>query len=169
MRYRTLGVTGMEVSVYCLGAMMFGYEGNGDHEECTRIIHRALDEGINFIDTADAYSDGESEVIVGNALRGRRDDVIVSTKGYFPMGEGRNRGGTSRRWLVRAVDDSLRRLQTDWIDLYQVHRFDRQRRSKRRWACSPISSATARFARSAARRSRSKRSSTRTTQRSGSG
>ena len=124
MRYRTLGVTGMEVSVYCLGAMMFGNEGNGDHEECTRIIHRALDQGINFIDTADAYSDGESEVIVGKALRGRRDAVIVSTKGYFQMGEGRNRSGNSRRWLIQAVDASLRRLQTDWIDLYQVHRLD---------------------------------------------
>lgn len=124
MRYRTLGMTGMEVSVYCLGAMMFGYEGNGDHDECTRIIHGALDEGINFIDTADAYSDGESEVIVGKALRGRREEVILSTKGYFQLGEGRNRSGDSRRWLVRAVDDSLRRLETDWIDLYQVHRLD---------------------------------------------
>jgi aryl-alcohol dehydrogenase-like predicted oxidoreductase len=124
MRYRTLGLTGMEVSAYCLGAMMFGHEGNGDHEECTWMIHRALDEGINFIDTADAYSDGESEVIVGKALRGRRDAVILSTKGYFQMGEGRNRSGSSRRWLVQAVDESLRRLQTDWIDLYQVHRLD---------------------------------------------
>jgi aryl-alcohol dehydrogenase-like predicted oxidoreductase len=124
MRYRTLGVTGMEVSVYCLGAMMFGYEGNGDHQECTRIIHRALDDGINFIDTADAYSDGESEVIVGKALRDKREEVIISTKGHFQMGEGRNRSGNSRRWLVQAVDASLRRLQTDWIDLYQVHRLD---------------------------------------------
>lgn len=124
MRYRTLGATGMEVSVYCLGAMMFGYEGNGDHDACTQIIHRALDAGINFIDTADAYSDGESEVIVGKALHGRRDDVILSTKGYFQMGEGRNRSGSSRRWLVRAVDDSLHRLETDWIDIYHVHRLD---------------------------------------------
>lgn len=124
MRYRTLGATGMDVSVYCLGAMMFGYEGNGDHAACTQIIHRALDAGINFIDTADAYSDGESEVIVGKALHGRRDNVILSTKGYFQMGEGRNRSGSSRRWLIRAVDDSLRRLETDWIDLYHVHRLD---------------------------------------------
>ncbi|MFF3645202.1 aldo/keto reductase [Streptomyces sp. NPDC002564] len=124
MRYRVLGGTGMEVSTYCLGTMMFGFVGNGDHEDCARIIHAALDEGINFVDTADMYSAGESETIVGKALRGRRDDVILATKVHFPMGDGPNRGGNSRRWIVREVEDSLRRLGTDWIDLYQVHRPD---------------------------------------------
>ena len=124
MRYRTLGGTGIEVSVQCLGTMMFGAVGNPDHEDCARIIHAALDQGINFVDTADMYSAGESEQIVGAALRGRRDDVVLATKVHFPMGEGRNRGGNSRRWIVRAVEDSLRRLGTDWIDLYQVHRPD---------------------------------------------
>jgi aryl-alcohol dehydrogenase-like predicted oxidoreductase len=128
VRYRTLGGTGIEVSVYCLGTMMFGAEpntaGNPDHDDCVRIIHAALDHGINFIDTADAYSDGESEDIVGQALRGRRDDVVLATKVHFPMGEGRNRSGNSRRWILKAVDDSLRRLSTDWIDLYQIHRPD---------------------------------------------
>jgi aryl-alcohol dehydrogenase-like predicted oxidoreductase len=124
MRYRTLGGTGMEVSTYCLGAMMFGSAGNPDHDESIRIIHAALDEGINFVDTADMYSAGESEEIVGKALKGRRDDVVLATKVHFPMGEGRNRGGNSRRWIMRAVEDSLRRLDTDWIDLYQIHRPD---------------------------------------------
>ena len=98
MRYRTLGGTGIEVSVHCLGAMMFGAVGNPDHDECARIIHAALDQGINFIDTADMYSAGESEEIVGRALRGRRDDVVLATKVHFQMGEGRNRSGNSRRW-----------------------------------------------------------------------
>ncbi|MFC0505672.1 aldo/keto reductase [Micromonospora costi] len=124
MRYRVLGGTGIEVSVHALGAMMFGAVGNPDHDECVRIIHAALDRGINLVDTADMYSAGESEVIVGKALRGRRDDVVLATKVHFPMGEGRNRGGNSRRWILRAVEDSLRRLGTDWIDLYQVHRPD---------------------------------------------
>ncbi|MFH8369753.1 aldo/keto reductase [Streptomyces sp. NPDC018031] len=124
MRYRVLGGTGIEVSTYCLGAMMFGHVGNPDHDDCVRIIHSALDQGINFVDTADMYSGGESETIVGKALAGRRDDVVLATKVYFPMGEGPNRGGNSRRWIVREVEDSLRRLGTDWIDLYQVHRFD---------------------------------------------
>ncbi|WP_223167728.1 aldo/keto reductase [Nonomuraea sp. SYSU D8015] len=124
MRYRTLGGTGIEVSVHCLGAMMFGAVGNPDHDDCARIIHHALDEGINFIDTADMYSAGESEEIVGKALRGRRDDVVLATKVHFQMGQGRNRNGNSRRWIVKEVEDSLRRLQTDWIDLYQVHRPD---------------------------------------------
>lgn len=125
MRYRFLGGTGLEVSVQCLGTMMFGAVGNPDHEDCVRIIHAALDAGINFVDTADMYSAGESETIVGKALRGRRrDDVVLATKGHFPMGEGRNRGGNSRRWLTRAVEDSLTRLGTDVIDLYQVHRPD---------------------------------------------
>ncbi|MCO1576282.1 aldo/keto reductase [Crossiella sp. SN42] len=124
MRYRTLGGTGIEVSVHCLGAMMFGMVGNTDHEDSARIIHTALDAGINFVDTADMYSRGESEEIVGKALAGRRDEVVLATKVHFPMGEGPNRGGNSRRWITRAVEDSLRRLRTDWIDLYQVHRPD---------------------------------------------
>ncbi|WP_442916530.1 aldo/keto reductase [Lentzea sp. DG1S-22] len=124
MRYRVLGGTGIEVSHHCLGAMMFGSVANNDHEEGVRIIHRALDEGINFVDTADMYSVGDSEVIVGKAVKGRRDDVVLATKFHFPLGEGRNRGGNSRRYVVRAVEDSLRRLGTDWIDVYQVHRPD---------------------------------------------
>jgi aryl-alcohol dehydrogenase-like predicted oxidoreductase len=124
MRYRTLGGTGIEVSVHCLGTMMFGAVGNPDHEDSARIIHAALDQGINFVDTADMYSAGESEEIVGKALRGRRDDVVLATKVHFAMGEGRNRGGNSRRWIVQEVEASLRRLQTDWIDLYQIHRPD---------------------------------------------
>ncbi|WP_034091926.1 aldo/keto reductase [Streptacidiphilus albus] len=124
MRYRTLGGTGIEVSTHCLGTMMFGAVGNPDHEDCVRIIHAALDQGVNFVDTADMYSGGESEVIVGEALQGRRDDVVLATKVHFPMGEGRNRGGNSRRWIVKAVEESLKRLRTDWIDLYQVHRPD---------------------------------------------
>jgi aryl-alcohol dehydrogenase-like predicted oxidoreductase len=124
MRYRSLGGTGIEVSTFCLGTMMFGAVGNADHEDCVRIVHEALDRGINFVDTADMYSAGESEEIVGKALRGRRDEVVLATKVHFPMGEGRNRGGNSRRWILRAVEDSLRRLGTDWIDLYQVHRPD---------------------------------------------
>ncbi|MEU5778960.1 aldo/keto reductase [Streptomyces venezuelae] len=124
MRYRVLGGTGIQVSPYCLGTMMFGHVGNGDHDDCGRIVHAALDAGINFVDTADMYSAGESETIVGKALKGRRDDVVLATKVHFPMGEGPNRGGNSRRWIVRAVEDSLRRLGTEWIDLYQVHRPD---------------------------------------------
>jgi aryl-alcohol dehydrogenase-like predicted oxidoreductase len=125
MEHRTLGRTGVSVSKLCLGAMMFGEWGEPDHDESVRIIHAALDAGINFIDTADAYSDGESEVIVGKALAGgRRDDVVVATKGHFPMGDDPNHRGNSRRWIIRAVEDSLRRLDTDWIDLYQIHRPD---------------------------------------------
>jgi aryl-alcohol dehydrogenase-like predicted oxidoreductase len=126
LRYRPLGGTGIEVSSYCLGTMMFGVEGNPDHDECARMIHTALDAGINFIDTADAYGgqDGESDVIVGAALQGRRDDVVLATKVHFPMGEQPNRSGNSRRWITRAAEDSLRRLRTDWIDVYQVHRPD---------------------------------------------
>ncbi|GAA3213544.1 aldo/keto reductase [Actinocorallia longicatena] len=124
MRYRVLGGTGIEVSVQCLGTMMFGAIGNPDHDDCARIIHAALDQGINFIDTADMYSAGESEEIVGKALKGRRDEVVLATKVHFPMGGGPNRGGNSRRWIVREVEESLRRLGTDWIDLYQVHRPD---------------------------------------------
>ncbi|MEU5107437.1 aldo/keto reductase [Streptomyces sp. NPDC021354] len=121
MRYRTLGRTGIEVSVHCLGTMMFQDGFNSDHDDCVRIIHAALDQGINFVDTADMYGQGESEEIVGKALRGRRDDVVLATKVHFQMGEGRNRSGNSRRWILTAVEDSLRRLNTDWIDLYQVH------------------------------------------------
>ncbi|MBE7163488.1 MAG: aldo/keto reductase, partial [Williamsia herbipolensis] len=125
MEYRSLGPTGMQVSPLCLGAMMFGAWGEPDHDVSIGIIHRALDAGINFIDTADVYSQGESETIVGKALAGgRRDDVVLATKFHFPMGDDPNSGGNSRRWILRAVDDSLRRLRTDWIDLYQVHRPD---------------------------------------------
>jgi aryl-alcohol dehydrogenase-like predicted oxidoreductase len=122
MEYRTLGRTGVSVSPLCLGAMMFGAWGNPDHAESIRIIHRALDAGINFIDTADVYAEGESEEIVGKALAGRRDDVVLATKFHGTMGEDPNRRGNSRRWIVQEVEASLRRLGTDWIDLYQVHR-----------------------------------------------
>ncbi|MFG2588365.1 aldo/keto reductase [Streptomyces sp. NPDC048438] len=124
MHYRTLGRTGIKVSPYCLGAMMFGAVGNPDHGESVRIIHKALDAGVNFVDTADFYSHGESEEIVGKALKGRRDDVVLATKAHLPMGEDPNRRGNSRRWLVRALEDSLRRLGTDHVDLFQVHRPD---------------------------------------------
>jgi aryl-alcohol dehydrogenase-like predicted oxidoreductase len=124
MRMRTLGGTGIKVSSYCLGAMMFGQWGNPDHDDSIRIIHAALDGGINFVDTADVYSAGESEEIVGKALLGRRDSVVLATKAHSPMGEDVNMRGNSRRWIVREVDSSLRRLQTDYIDLYQMHRPD---------------------------------------------
>jgi aryl-alcohol dehydrogenase-like predicted oxidoreductase len=124
MRYRTLGRTGLKVSPYVLGAMMFGAIGNPEHHDCMRIIHRALDAGINVIDTAPAYSGGESEEIVGKALRGRRDDVILATKVHLVMGDEPTQGGNSRRWITASVDKSLRRLQTDYIDLYQIHRPD---------------------------------------------
>jgi aryl-alcohol dehydrogenase-like predicted oxidoreductase len=121
---RILGRTGVEVSSLCLGAMMFGAWGTSDHDESVRIIGRALDAGINFIDTADVYSAGESEEIVGKAIRGRRDEIVLATKVHGRMGEGRNRSGNSRRWIVQALDASLGRLGTDWIDLYQIHRPD---------------------------------------------
>src|SRR5918911_2308159 len=124
MERTTLGRTGNQVSRYCLGAMMFGAWGNRDHDDCVRIIHHALDNGINFIDTADVYSAGESEEIVGQALKGRRDSVVLATKFHGRMGDDLNRAGNSRRWIMRAVEESLRRLGTDWIDLYQVHRPD---------------------------------------------
>jgi aryl-alcohol dehydrogenase-like predicted oxidoreductase len=125
MQYRPLGQTGMHVSALCLGTMMFGPIGNPDAADCARILHAALDGGINLVDTADMYSDGESETLVGEALKGRRDEVILATKGHFPVAtDDRNRRGNSRRHLTAAVEDSLRRLQTDWIDLYQVHRPD---------------------------------------------
>ena len=122
MQYRTLGRTGIKVSPYCLGAMMFGGMGNSDHADSIRIIHKALDAGINFIDTADRYSRGESEEIVGKALKGRRDDIVLATKVNGAMGDDPNQQGNSRRWIIRAVEASLRRLQTDYIDLYQIHR-----------------------------------------------
>ena len=124
MKYRTLGRTGIKVSPYALGAMMFGSVGNPDHDDSVRIIHKALDAGINFIDTADAYSHGESEEIVAKALKGRRDSVVLATKAGLPMGDDPNQRGASRRWIMAEVENSLRRLQTDYIDLYQVHRPD---------------------------------------------
>src|SRR4051794_31733262 len=123
MEHRQLGRTGVSVSKLCLGAIMFGAWGNSDHDESSRIIHAALDVGINFVDTADVYGQGESEEIVAKALaRGRRDDIILATKFHGAMGDDPNRQGSPRRWIIRAVEDSLRRLDTDWIDLYQVHR-----------------------------------------------
>lgn len=128
MQYRTLGRTGIKVSPYALGTMLLGASiGNPDHDDSVRIIHRALDAGINVIDTADAYSvppHGASEVVVGKALKGRRDSVVLATKFGRPMGDEPNRRGASRRWIMTAVEESMRRLQTDYIDLYQVHRVD---------------------------------------------
>jgi aryl-alcohol dehydrogenase-like predicted oxidoreductase len=134
MDHRPLGRTGMQVSPLCLGAMMFGAWGEPDHDTSIGIIHRALDAGINFVDTADVYSQGESETIVGKALKGRRDEVVLATKFHgqmgvpvdAPMGTTGDplQRGNSRRWIVQEVENSLRRLQTDWIDLYQVHRPD---------------------------------------------
>src|SRR5947209_1073295 len=122
MDHRPLGRTGVSVSKLCLGAMMFGAWGEPDHDESIRIIHAALDAGINFVDTADVYSAGESEEIVAKALKGRRDSVVLATKFHGPMGDDPNMAGNSRRWIVQEVDNSLRRPGTDWIDLYQVHR-----------------------------------------------
>src|SRR3954469_24193437 len=123
MDYRSLGRTGVKVSPLCLGAMMFGDWGNTDHDDSVRIIHRALDAGVNFIDTADVYSRGESEEIVAKALAGgKRDHVVLATKVHGTMGDDPNEFGNSKRWIRREVESSLRRLQTDWIDLYQIHR-----------------------------------------------
>ncbi len=124
MRYRTLGATGIQVAPYALGTMNFGSFANPDHDACARIVHRALDAGMNLIDTADVYSGGESERIVGAAIRGRRDEVVLATKFSNPMGDDPNRRGGSRRWIVQAVEASLRRLDTDRIDLYQYHYLD---------------------------------------------
>jgi aryl-alcohol dehydrogenase-like predicted oxidoreductase len=124
MEYARLGATGLRVSPLCLGCMMFGSWGNADRADCVRIIHEALDAGINFLDTANVYSHGESEEIVGQALAGRRDDVVLATKFHARMGEGPNDYGNSRKHIFRAVEDSLRRLGTDYIDLYQAHRSD---------------------------------------------
>jgi aryl-alcohol dehydrogenase-like predicted oxidoreductase len=122
MRYRTLGRTGIQVSPYALGALMFATAMGNAPEDSARIINKALDAGINFIDTADAY--GDSEVVVGKALKERRDEVVLATKFGRPAGQGPNQQGASRRWIVTAVENSLRRLQTDYIDLYQLHRPD---------------------------------------------
>jgi len=124
MEHRPLGRTGVSVSKLCLGTMMFGDWGTKDHDESIRIIHRALDAGINFVDTADVYSQGESEEIVGKALKGRRDNVVLATKFFMPFDDDPNHRGGSRRWIMTAVENSLRRLGTDHLDLYQMHRYD---------------------------------------------
>jgi aryl-alcohol dehydrogenase-like predicted oxidoreductase len=125
MEYTRLGNSGLKVSRLCLGTMMFGRWGNTDADDCVRIIHRALDEGISFIDTANRYNWGESEEIVGKAIRGRRDSVVLATKVFMPgMGGGLDRG-TSRRHIMLQVEESLKRMGTDWIDLYQLHRHDK--------------------------------------------
>lgn len=124
MKYRYLGSTGVRVSQLCLGAMMFGTWGNPDHEDSVRIIHSAIDAGVNFIDTADVYSAGESETIVGKAVAGRRDHVVIATKVHGKMGDDPNMTGNSRRWILQECENSLRRLGTDHIDLYQIHRPD---------------------------------------------
>ncbi len=124
MEYRRLGATGLKVSPLCLGSMMFGSWGNPDHEDSVRVIHRALDAGINFVDTANIYSDGESEEIVGTALEGRRQGVVLATKAWGAMGPGPNQRGLSRKALTEQCEASLKRLRTDVIDLYQIHRPD---------------------------------------------
>jgi aryl-alcohol dehydrogenase-like predicted oxidoreductase len=124
MEYRNLGHTGLKVSPLCLGAMMFGAWGNPDHEASIRIIDSALDSGINFIDTANGYSEGESEVIVGKALKDRREGTVLATKVWAPVGPGANQRGLSRKAIQEQVENSLRRLGTDVIDLYQIHRPD---------------------------------------------
>ena len=124
MQYRTLGRTGVQVSTLVLGAMNFGRIGRTTQEEVTAIVGTALDAGLNLIDTADMYGAGESEEMVGKAIAGRRDDIVLATKATMPMGEDRNRQGGSRRWLVTALEDSLRRLGVDHVDLYQMHRWD---------------------------------------------
>src|SRR3954452_13989598 len=126
MKRRILGGTGMSVSEFALGTMMFGAMGNPDHDESIRMIHTALDAGINFIDTADVYSAGESEEIVAKAIAGRRDDLVIATKVFSPMSASLNNRGTSRRWIIQECENSLRRLGTDYIDLYQIHRPDPQ-------------------------------------------
>lgn len=124
MEFRTLGSTGVTVSRFALGAMSFGALGNSDHDHCARIINRALDAGINVVDTADFYSNGESEVIVGDAIRTRRDDLVLASKCYWPMGADPNRRGLSRRWIKTACEESLRRLGTDRLDIYYLHKPD---------------------------------------------
>ena len=124
MEHRVLGRTGVKVSPLCLGAMMFGAWGNPDHDDSVRIIHAAVDAGINFIDTADVYSAGESEEIVAKAMVGRRDSIVLATKAHGAMGRDPNMQGNSRRWVIQECENSLRRLGTDYIDLYQIHRPD---------------------------------------------
>ena len=124
MKLRTLGRTGVQVSRFGLGTMVLGAWGNADHDDCVTLINRAIDAGINLIDTADVYAFGESEEIVGKALVGRRDEVVLATKFHNAMTDEPNHRGNSRRWIRTAVEDSLRRLQTDHIDLYQIHRPD---------------------------------------------
>ncbi|HET6704684.1 aldo/keto reductase [Amycolatopsis sp.] len=124
MQYRTLGRTGVQVSALALGAMNFGAIGRTTQDEATAIVDAALEGGINVIDTADMYSGGESEELVGKAIAGRRDDIVLATKAGMPMGEEGNHQGGSRRWLVTALDNSLRRLGVDHVDLYQTHRWD---------------------------------------------
>lgn len=128
MQYRTLGRTGIKVSAYALGTMLLGSPvGNPDVDDSIRIIHRALDTGVNFLDTADAYSippQGNSETVVGKAIKGRRDGVVLATKLGRPLSDDPNERGASRRWIVAAIENSLRRLDTDYVDLYQVHRPD---------------------------------------------
>jgi aryl-alcohol dehydrogenase-like predicted oxidoreductase len=125
MDYACLGHSGLKVSRMCLGTMTLGRWGNTDHDDCVRIIHRALDEGVTFIDTANRYGMGESEEIVGKALEGRREDAVVATKVFMPGPGGLLDRGTSRRHVFLQVEESLRRLRTDWIDLYQIHRNDK--------------------------------------------
>lgn len=124
MHYRPLGHTGVQVSSLALGAMNFGSLGRVDQAAATALVDEALAAGINLVDTADAYSEGESEELVGKAIAGRRDDIVLATKAVLPMGDERNHRGASRRWLVTAVEDSLRRLDVEHIDLFQIHRWD---------------------------------------------
>ncbi len=124
MQYRTLGRTGVQVSSLVLGAMNFGTIGRTTQDEATAIVDAALAAGINLIDTADWYSGGQSEEMVGKAIAGRRDDIVLATKAYMPMGDERNHQGSSRRWLVTELDNSLRRLGVEHVDLYQIHRWD---------------------------------------------
>ena len=170
VRYRPLGRTGIEVSAYCLGTMMFGAVGNPDHDDCVRIIHAALDRGINFVDTADMYARASPRRSSARRCGGAATTSCSRRRCHFPMGDGPNRSGNSRRWICSGVEDSLRRLQTDWIDLYQVHRPDPATDIEETLvASSPTSCTRARSARSAARRSRPSRSSRPTTSRSARG
>ncbi len=123
MQYRNLGPAGVKISPLCLGTMMLGSWGNPNHAECVRIIHKALDQGINFIDTANMYSDGEAERILGKALKGRREQAVLATKVYWPVADGNsgpNRSGLSRKAIQEQLEASLRRLVTDVIDLYLI-------------------------------------------------
>jgi 1-deoxyxylulose-5-phosphate synthase len=132
MKYKNLGSTGLKVSELCLGCMTFGVPERGDHpwtlpeQQARPLIRKAVDAGINYFDTANSYSDGTSEEIVGQALKDftRRDEVVIATKVFFPMHKGPNAGGLSRKAIFTAIDASLRRLQTDYVDLYQIHRWD---------------------------------------------